>query len=288
MHNVIAFANGKGGVGKTSFTANFAGLVAAAGRRVLAVDLDPQGNLGADLGYEQADTGDSGRELMRSFIEGRTPRPMRAVRQNLDVLAGGSELDSLVEILARDTTSERLHLVRNPLKALSERYDLVVVDCPPTGGIVLQAILAAASFVVVPTRRDLASMQGLARVAREFATVRSSVNPDLRLLGVLLFDFAAQDTRLLAEARTMLEERLSSIAPVFGGYVRQARRASTEMRRLGMLAHEYEEATESPDGPRLPGAVSGLADDYRHLTAEILDTYLARTTPLAADPWSAA
>ena len=198
MHNVIAFANGKGGVGKTSFTANFAGLTAAAGRRVLAVDLDPQGNLGADLGYEQTDTGDDGRELMKSFMEGRTPRPMRAVRQNLDVLAGGSELDSLVEILARDTTSGRLHVVRNPLQALSERYDLVVMDCPPTGGIVLQAILAAASFVVVPTRRDLASMQGLARVAREFATVRSSVNPDLRLLGVLLFDFAAQDTRLLA------------------------------------------------------------------------------------------
>ena len=59
------------------------------------------------------------------------------------------------------------------------------------------------------------------------------------------------------------------------------------MRRLGMLANEYEEATKSPDGPRLPGAVSGLAEDYRRLTAEILDTYLARTTPLAADPWSA-
>ena len=151
----------------------------------------------------------------------------------------------------------------------------------------LQAILAATSFVVVPTRRDLASMQGLTRVAREFATVRSSANPDLRLLGVLLFDFAAQDTRLVAEVRTMLEERLSRIAPVFGGYVREARRASTEMRRLGMLAHEYEEASKAPGGARLQGSVSGLADDYRRLTAEILSAYVARTAPPAADPWSA-
>ena len=61
MHNVIAFANGKGGVGKTSLTANVAGLAADAGWRVLAVDLDPQGNLGSDLGYDQTDKGDDGR-----------------------------------------------------------------------------------------------------------------------------------------------------------------------------------------------------------------------------------
>lgn len=288
MGNVIAFANGKGGVGKTSFTANFSALAALSGWRVLAVDLDPQGNLGADLGYEQTDAGDDGRELMEAFIDGRAPRPMRAVREGLDVLAGGSQLDRLVEILVRTPTPDRLHLVGNPLRTVSDGYDLVVIDSPPTGGIVLQAVLAATSFVVVPTRRDLASMQGLTRVAREFATVRSSANPDLRLLGVLLFDFATQDTRLLAEVRTMLEERLSTIAPVFGGYVREARRASTEMRRLGMLAHEYEEASKAPGGARLQGSVSGLADDYRHLTAEILSAYVARTAPPAADPWSAA
>lgn len=287
MGNVIAFANGKGGVGKTSFTANFAALAALSGWRVLAVDLDPQGNLGADLGYEQTDAGDDGRELMEAFMNGRAPRPMPAVREGLDVLAGGSLLDGLVEVLVRAPISDRLHLVGNPLRAISDRYDLVVIDSPPTGGVVLQAILAATSFVVVPTRRDLASMQGLTRVAREFATVRSSANPDLRLLGVLLFDFAAQDTRLVAEVRTMLEERLSRIAPVFGGYVREARRASTEMRRLGMLAHEYEEASKAPGGARLQGSVSGLADDYRRLTAEILSAYVARTAPPAADPWSA-
>ncbi len=288
MHNVIAFANGKGGVGKTSLTANFAALAAHAGWQVLAVDLDPQGNLGADLGYEQSSTGDDGRELMNALLEQRPPQPLVGVRENLDVLAGGAALDGLVELVAGKPDATRLHLVRNPLSAIADRYDLVVMDCPPSGGIVLQAILAAASFVVVPTRRDLASMQGLSRVAREFATVRSAVNPDLRLLGVVLFDFATQDTRLLAEVRTTLEDRLSTIAPVFGTFVRQARRASTEMRKLGLAAHEYEEATRSRDGRQRSESVAGIASDYRRLTTEILDAFVARTAPLSADPWSAA
>ncbi|MDF1597402.1 MAG: ParA family protein [Acidimicrobiia bacterium] len=288
MHNVIAFANGKGGVGKTSLTANFAGLAAASGWRVLAVDLDPQGNLGADLGYDRTDQGDDGRELIEAIIHQRRPRPIQAVRTNLDVVAGGAALDQFVERVARDATSNRLQAVRRPLSALANDYDLVVLDCPPTGGIVLQTMLAAAAFVVVPTRRDLASMQGLTRVAREFAAVRSTVNPDLRLLGVVLFEFAAQDTRLLAETRGMLEERLSSIAPVFEGFVRQARRASSEMRRLGMLAHEYDEATRAPGARRLAGSVVGLAADYRQITEAILEEYGRRTVPVAADPWSAA
>ena len=283
MDNVIAFANGKGGVGKTSLTANFAGLAANAGWRVLAVDLDPQGNLGSDLGYDQTDNGDDGRELLDSIVNGRAPSPIKQIRPNLDALDGGSLLDGLVTVLATDTTAGRLNAVRTPLAAVADDYDLVVMDCPPTGGIILQAMLAAASFVVVPTRRDLASMQGLARVAKEFSTVRSSVNPDLRLLGVALFDFATQDTRLLAEVRAMLEERLSAIAPVFETYIRQARRASTDMRRMGLLAHEYAEP-----GRQLPGSFAGLSDDYRNLTNEILATYQARTASLAADPWSAA
>ncbi|NNC93130.1 MAG: ParA family protein [Acidimicrobiia bacterium] len=283
MDNVIAFANGKGGVGKTSLTANFAGLAAEAGLRVLAVDLDPQGNLGSDLGYDQSDNGDDGRELLDAIVNRRAPRPTNQIRPNLDALAGGALLDGLVTVLATDTTSGRLNAVRTPLAAVADDYDLVVMDCPPTGGIILQAMLAAASFVVVPTRRDLASMQGLARVAKEFSTVRSSVNPDLRLLGVALFDFATQDTRLLAEVRSMLEERLSAIAPVFETYIRQARRASTDMRRMGLLAHEYAEP-----GRQHPGSFAGLADDYRNLTDEILATYRARTASLTADPWSAA
>ena len=288
MRNVIAFANGKGGVGKTSFTANFAGLAASAGWRVLAVDLDPQGNLGADLGYEQAGKGDDGSHLMKALIHGSTPIPMPSVRANLDVLSGGFQLDGLVELLAHRTGEERLRTIRKPLSGLASDYDLVVMDCPPIGGMVLQSMLAAASYVVVPTRRDLASMQGLTRVAREFSVARSEVNPQLSLLGVVLFDFATQDTRMLAEVRALLEQRLGSIAPVFEGYIRQARRASTEMRRLGMLAHEYLEATQTTGGSRLSGSVTGLAGDYRLLTSRILDEYLRRLGPDEASEGSAA
>jgi chromosome partitioning protein len=123
---------------------------------VLAVDLDPQGNVGADLGYDQfdGDEGDNGEELMQAIANRREPQPIVAVRPNLDVVVGGSALDLLMEVLARETPSGRLQAVREPVAAIADRYDLVVMDCPPIGGIVLQAILAAASYVVVPTKRD--------------------------------------------------------------------------------------------------------------------------------------
>ncbi len=85
LQRSIAVSNGKGGVGKTSVASHLAGIAAAAGWKVLAVDLDPQGNLGQDLGYYQADRGDSGRSLSDAVIDGTELVPLRDVRPNLDV-----------------------------------------------------------------------------------------------------------------------------------------------------------------------------------------------------------
>lgn len=289
MRNVIAFANGKGGVGKTSLTANFAGLSAVMGRKVLAVDLDPQGNLGADLGYENGSSDDGGRELLDSIVSGRAPRPIRQVRPQLDVVAGGATLDRLIEHLADAPPSRRPELIGQPIRSLAGDYDLVAIDCPPTGGLMLRSILSASDFVVVPTRRDLASIQGLARVAREFAAARQAGNPGLSLLGVVLFDFGVQDTRIHSEVRDLLEGKLGAIAPVYEGFIRQSRRASMEMRRRGILAHEYESAGADRGGARVAGSITGLASDYVSITRQILAEHMSRVAGRpAADPWEAA
>ena len=289
--NTIAFANGKGGVGKTSVAANVAGIAALSGWRVLAVDLDPQGNLGNDLGYTQAGQSDQGAGLMDAIRDGKPLWPLHDIRPGLDAVPGGDHMDGLMTVLAPRLLDETAPAtaIADVLRTVADDYDLVVLDCPPAGGVLLEAILIATRFLVIPTKRDLGSLHGLVRVARSFASVRSQDNPDLDVLGVALFDFARQDTRILADTRERLVRNLAGAAPVFETVIRNARKASTDMRRDGLLAFEYEEAAaaavrqrvadrvwERPGQPSPNGfskTAAGLAEDYQNLTKEILSAF---------------
>ena len=295
LTNTIAFANGKGGVGKTSVAANVAGIAALSGWRVLAVDLDPQGNLGNDLGYALNGKSDQGAGLMAAIRDRDRLEPLREVRPGLDAVPGGDYMDGLMTVLAPRLLDESAPAtaIADALAPLAEGYDVVLLDCPPAGGVLLEAILIATRFLVIPTKRDLGSLHGLVRVARSFASVRSHDNPHLDVLGVALFDFARQDTRILADTRERLVRNLAGAAPVFETVIRNARKASTDMRRDGLLAFEYEEAAavalrqrvadrvwERPDRPSSNGyskAASGLAEDYQNLTKEILAAFAERS-----------
>lgn len=295
LRNTIAFANGKGGVGKTSLTANVAGIAALSGWRVLAVDLDPQGNLGNDLGYAQAGRSDLGAGFMASISNGHVVDPLRDVRPGLDVVPGGEAMDGLVTYVAPRLldTAAAIDVIARTLAPVVGDYDVVLVDCPPAGGVILEAILTAARFLVIPTKRDLGSLQGLVRVAKSFGRVRSADNPAVEVLGVALFDFAPQDTRILADTRERLERNLAGVAPVFKSVIRHARKASNDMRRDGLLAFEYEKAAAEDDRTRVaervwetpaaaPNRLSrnagGLAEDYQNLTKEILAAFIERGT----------
>lgn len=296
LTNTIAFANGKGGVGKTSVTANVAGIAALSGWRVLTIDLDPQGNLGNDLGYLQNGLSDQGAGMMAAIRDGKKLKPLRDVRPGLDSVSGGDHMDGLMTVLAPRLLDERAPAtaIADVVATLADGYDLVLLDCPPAGGVLLEAILIATRFLVIPTKRDLGSLHGLVRVARSFANVRTHENPDLDVLGVALFDFARQDTRILADTRERLVRNLAGAAPVFETVVRNARKASTDMRRDGLLAFEYEEAAaaalrarvservwekpyqSSPNG--FSKTASGLAEDYQNLTKEILAAFAERSS----------
>ena len=137
LTNTIAFANGKGGVGKTSVTANVAGIAALSGWRVLTVDLDPQGNLGTDLGYTQAGASDQGAGLMAAIRDGSALTPLRNVRPGLDAVPGGDHMDGLMTVLAPRLLDESAPAtaIADALASLAEDYDLVLLDCPPAGGV---------------------------------------------------------------------------------------------------------------------------------------------------------
>lgn len=294
MRRVVAIANGKGGVGKTSLTAGLAGLFAASGYRVLTVDADPQGNLRRDLGYADSD----GQGLAAAITEGTHLTPIRGVRENLDVVPGGVALEGLV--LAPD--SDQLHGLRSALDSLRphgqahEDYDLVLIDTPPGEAGLQSLVFAAADYLIIPTRSDDASLDGLVRVATRFAAARDT-NPGLTLLGVLLFGVRANSVRARESVRASLVDTLDGAAPVFQASIRYLESAAIDMRRRGLLPHELEQSqlkekarriarlkrgSKATDGEDLLSRdASGIAGDYLALAREILDAIAERETPAA-------
>lgn len=285
MYHAVCFGNGKGGVGKTSICANVAGVAAATGWRVLAVDLDHQANLGNDLGYKDAGTDDDGHGLADAVMHGRPLQPIRDVRPGLDVLPAGSHLNRLWRWMGSDPVT-RITRLDEAIQPLAAAYDVVMIDSPPAGGIAVDAALAAAHWLVIPVKADEASLDGLELMARQFATARRA-NPALELAGVAMFDFSMQGSAIRREVRRSLMQDLNGIAPVYRSFIRRSDRSAVDMRRSGLLAHEYatEAATQRQAvsvSQRIKAAragtpvrsystaAEGLAEDYRKLAGEIL------------------
>jgi len=172
LARVVVVAQGKGGVGKTSLTANVAGLAALAGHHVLAVDLDQQGNLARDLGYEPGD----GEQLLQAFVSGRPVPVLKNVRPGLDVAPGGPAVADLLGIAFARSGRGGKDLADVLLTALSPvvgEYDLVLVDTPPGERLLVEAALAVASYVSsLPARMTQAWMgwNELRNVALPLAT----------------------------------------------------------------------------------------------------------------------
>lgn len=278
----VVVAQGKGGVGKTSVTTNVGGLAAAAGLRVLVVDLDPQGNVARDLGLEL----DSGQGLLGALVAG-APVPVTAgVRERLDVVQGGPEVADLAGLMYARASRGGTTLSQTlgaSLGSVAGEYDLILIDTPPGEKVLVEAALGVASAVLIPTRADDASLDGLARVAERFAAARA-INPDLRLAGVLLFAVGSRSRRLEHGVRRSIEGIVGSAAPIFESRVRHLESAAVDSRRAGLLVHELEDAAVEDRRARLaalragktPGDgllvrnAEGLAGDYESVTRELL------------------
>jgi len=289
MRRVVAIANGKGGVGKTTLTAGLAGQFAAAGLRVLVVDTDPQGNMGRDLGYGLQD----GSSLGLAITHGLPVEVSRGVRDRLDVVAGGPALwDVAAAFTSRGARGASLPGLRPALDLLrpdgtDDDYDMVLIDTPPGEPILQELVFAASDYLIIPTRSDEASLDGLVVVAQRFAAARA-VNPDLTLLGVALFGVRAGSTRLLGRVRSALTETLGGAAPVFSASIRYLESAAVDMRSRGLLPHELEQVHRGDKSQRIKrlrkgvkvdtgdsllsrdSSVAGLAGDYADLAKEML------------------
>lgn len=292
LNQALAVANGKGGVGKTSIVANLAVVAAQSGWNTLVIDLDPQGNLGADLGYSQFGRSDEGRALSKAvqFEEPLVP-PIEQVRPNLDAVPAGRRTRELSEVLSDRGPEIAAKAMDAALSPLSRIYDLIIFDCPPGDTTLGDLGLAMSRGLVVPIKPDAASMDGLEIISQRLAKLRTTgINPDLVLLGIALFDFNPSATALRRQIEAEINRDFPDGVNIFDTAIRHSQRAGYDMRQHGMVATEYERVAAVDktrrlemlkkdreqlrrSGPAMSQSAHGIAMDYRNLSNEILDMF---------------
>jgi chromosome partitioning protein len=190
MSCVVAISNQKGGVGKTTTSVNLAASLAVAEKRVLLVDLDPQGNASSGVGITDRDGPQSLYPVLFREI-GITEATQPTELPFLTIVPGSRDLAGVeVELANVDDRPTRL---RDALASVREDYDFVLLDCPPSLGILTINALVAADAVLVPMQAEYYALEGLSDLSGTIERVRASLNPGLQIIGVLLTMFDARN-----------------------------------------------------------------------------------------------
>lgn len=250
MDRTYAIVNQKGGVGKTTTTANLAAGVAALGKRVLSIDLDAQANLSAHYGYNA----DSSADALSMYEVLRDGAPIKdiaiEVEDNL-FLAPASLLLSAADLELGGVIGREL-LLRKAIEPVKDDFDYIFIDCPPSLGLLSLNGLVAAAQVIVPVQSEFLALHGVRQLLDTIDQVRSAYNPSLRVGGVLLCLHDSR-RRLSKSVAETVREYFGDL--VFSTVVR-TNVALAEAPARGVSIFRYD--------PRSTGA-----EDYRNLAEEV-------------------
>ena len=206
LPRIIAIANQKGGVGKTTTAVNLGAALAESGLRVLVVDLDPQGNASTGLGINPRDVNASIYDVLMQdtpaldAVEPTSLKNLFVIPATLDL--AGAEIE-LVPAFSRELKLKRA------LETVRSEYDVVLIDCPPSLGLLTVNGLAAADDVIVPIQCEYYALEGLGQLLRNVALVRSSLNAALDVRGIILTMYDAR-TRLAEQVETEVREHFGT------------------------------------------------------------------------------
>ena len=250
---VIAFANQKGGVAKTTSTLNLAVALAEQGSRVLTIDMDPQGNLTMSQGLNP----DSIQRSMYDVLVHRLPIEQVIYGGEVDLAVSsidlaGAEL-ALSSIIGRERALER------GLISVREKYDFVLIDTPPSLGLLTINALVAANGVIVPVQCEYLSLRGLVQLENTLSMIRENLNPDVEIQGILatMYDGRTLHSR---EAVEILQENFGEL--VYKTRIRKTvRYAEAPVKGVSVLKYD-------PTG--------SAAEAYRELAREVLNGAQAR------------
>jgi chromosome partitioning protein len=245
--DVIAFANQKGGVAKTTTTLNLAVAFAESGHRVLCIDLDPQGNLTMSQGIDP----DKVEHSLYDVLVNDMPISEIIVEREIDIAVASIDLAGAE--IAMSTKIGRERTLEKALKEVAADYDFVCIDTPPSLGLLTINALTAANKVIVPVQCEYLSMRGLVQLQNTLRMIQENLNPDVRIEGILP---TMLDTRTIhaKEAVEILEENFGDL--VFESRIRKAIKfAEAPVQGASVLKYDSE---------------SSAASYYRDLAKEVL------------------
>lgn len=257
MGKIIAVANQKGGVGKTTTTINLASALGKAGKKVLLVDIDPQGNATSGLGINKRENAFSTYHLLLATAKIEDVL-VKTAYKNLDILPSNIDLAGIeIELVEMQ---ERTYRLRQALAPVKEQYDYVLIDCPPSLGLITLNALSAANSLLVPIQCEYYALEGLSQLMATVRQVKRLYNPDIEIEGVLLTMF---DSRLNLTLQVVAEVKKHFSDKVYKTVIPRNVRLS-EAPSYGMPIQYYESFSKG-------------AGAYNDLAKEILRAHRKKT-----------
>lgn len=244
----FALLNQKGGVGKTTTTVNLGAALAEKGKKVLLIDIDAQCNLTSSFGYNEEEE-----DIPNIYgaIKGEYPLPILHRKENLDIVVG--TIDLAAADLELGAEAGRDFLLKECLKPYQDKYDYILIDCPPALNVITLNVLTVADGVVIPLQAEYLALKGMKMLLKTVSKVQARTNPDLDVLGILLTRYDVRRS-LCKKVEETVKKRFGKL--VFKTIIR-VNSALSEAPVSGKDIFEY--------SPRSNGA-----QDYMSLANEII------------------